>query len=252
MPAVNHAADEELQRRYRERDDSDARRELVDRFLPFARDLARRYSHTDEPLEDLVQVASLGLLKAIDRYEPERGTRFTSYATPTILGELRRYFRDNGWSLHVPRELKERALDAKQAVDTLSARLGRSPTTREAAAALGCTSEEVLEALDAAASYRPVSLDATIEGDSRGADRLADSLGSEDRGYELVEEREAIARMWEALPELEQKVIQLRFFHELTQQAIGERLGYSQMHISRLVRRALARLEETAASRGAA
>jgi RNA polymerase sigma-B factor len=252
MPAVNHAADEELQRRYRERDDSDARRELVDRFLPFARDLARRYSHTDEPLENLVQVASLGLLKAIDRYEPERGTRFTSYATPTILGELRRYFRDSGWSLHVPRELKERALDAKQAVDTLSARLGRSPTTREAAAELGCTPEEVLEALDAAASYRPVSLDAPIEADSREADRLADSLGSEDSAYELVEEREAIARMWEALPELEQKVIQLRFFHELTQQAIGERLGYSQMHISRLVRRALARLEETAAGRGAA
>jgi RNA polymerase sigma-B factor len=110
----------------------------------------------------------------------------------------------------------------------------------------------VLEALDAAASYRPVSLDAPIEADSREADRLADSLGSEDSAYELVEEREAIARMWEALPELEQKVIQLRFFHELTQQAIGERLGYSQMHISRLVRRALARLEETAAGRGAA
>jgi RNA polymerase sigma-B factor len=253
MPNCNRPLDEKLLRRYTERGEPDARDELVERFLPFARDLAARYCHSDESLEDLVQVASIGLLKAVDRFDPERGTKFTSYAAPTIIGELKRHFRDNGWLLHVPRDLQERALAAKRTVEALSASRGRSPTTREVAAELGCGPEEVLEALEAASSYRAVSLDAPIESDSRGGAAVAAVVGTEEPGYELVEEREAIAQSWHELPELEQRVVGLRFFHDLSQREIGERIGYSQMHVSRLVRRALARLEAAAteASRAA-
>src|SRR3954447_7788780 len=139
--------------RYHELGDLAAREELCERFLPLARDLALRYSYTDEPLDDLVQVASLGLIKAIDRFEPGRGTKFTSYAAPAILGELKRHFRDKGWSLHVPRDLQERTLAVSRASETLSKELGRSPNVREVAEHLGCSSEKVLEAQEAAASY---------------------------------------------------------------------------------------------------
>ena len=253
MTNGNRPQDEKLFRRYVELGDLHTRGQLVSRFLPFARDLATRYCHSDEPLDDLVQVASIGLLKAIDRYDPKRGTGFTSYAAPTILGELKRHFRDHGWALRVPRDLQERALAAKRTVDALSAERGRSPTLRETAAELGCAPEDVLEALEVAASYRAISLDAPSNHDcGRGAE-LAELLGADDATYELVEEREAIARSWQELPELERKVVQLRYFHDLTQREIGERIGYSQMHVSRLLRRALARLEAAAtASRRAA
>jgi RNA polymerase sigma-B factor len=246
MASGNHPQDEKLFRRYLEGGDPRVRNELVARFLPLARDLATRYSHSDEPLDDLVQVASIGLLKAIDRYDPTRGTKFTSYAAPTILGELKRYFRDNGWALRVPRGLQERALAAKRTVEALSAELGRSPTPRETAAALGSAPEDVLEALEVAASYRLLSLDAPSGHDSSRGAEFGDLVGTDDATYELVEEREAIARSWHELPELEQKVVQLRFFHDLTQSEIGEQIGYSQMHVSRLVRRGLARLEAAA------
>jgi RNA polymerase sigma-B factor len=246
MPNCYRVVDQMLMRRYTEGGDFDARNQLVERFLPLARDLAARYCHSDESLEDLVQVASIGLLKAIDRFDPERGTEFTSYAAPTIIGELKRHFRDNGWSLHVPRGLQERALAAKRIIEALSASLGRSPTTRELAAELRCGPEEVLEALEAASSYRAVSLDEPIDPDSRGGGAVAAVVGAEEPGYELVEDREAIARSWHELPELERRVVGLRFFHDLSQREIGERIGYSQMHVSRLVRRALARLEAAA------
>ncbi len=247
-----HGADaQETERRLliRYHDDGDiaAREELCERFLPLARDLALRYTYTDEPLDDLVQVASLGLIKAIDRFEPGRGAKFTSYAAPTILGELKRHFRDKGWSLHVPRDLQERTLAVSRATETLSKELGRSPKVREVAAHLGCSVEQVLEAQEASASYEAASLDAPTMRDGESA-ALVDMLGDEDSSFELVEDREAIASTWRDLPAVEQRVLQLRFVDDLTQREIGERIGYSQMHVSRLLRRALNRLEAAAAA----
>jgi RNA polymerase sigma-B factor len=225
-----------------------ARAELVERLLPFARDLAARYAYTDEPFEDLAQVASVGLIKAIDRFEPGRGTKFTSYAAPTILGELKRHFRDKGWAVHVPRDLQERALAVSRETEALSTALGRSPTAREVAAALGCSVEEVLEAQEAAGSYEAASLDAPTARDDGDAAPLVDLMGGEDSSYELVESREAIASTWRELPDLERRVLELRFTSDLTQREIGQRVGYSQMHVSRLLRRALDRLEAAAAA----
>ena len=234
--------------RYHEFGDVAAREELVERFLPLARDLALRYTYTDEPFDDLLQVASLGLIKAIDRFEPGRGTKFTSYAAPTILGELKRHFRDKGWSLHVPRDLQERSLAVSRATEVLSKELGRSPKVREVAGHLGCSAEQVLEAQEAAASYEAASLDAPAARDDDESASLVDLLGSEDSAYELVEDRQAIASTWHALPDVERKVVELRFMHDLTQREIGEQIGYSQMHVSRLLRRALTRLETAAAA----
>ena len=234
--------------RYHEEGDLAAREELVERFLPLARDLALRYTYTDEPFDDLLQVASLGLIKAIDRFEPGRGTKFTSYAAPTILGELKRHFRDKGWSLHVPRDLQERTLGVSRAMEALSKELGRSPKVREVAEHLGCSAEQVLEAQEAAASYEAASLDAPAARDDGESASLVDMLGGEDHAYELVEDREAIASTWHSLPEVERKVVELRFMHDLTQREIGEQIGYSQMHVSRLLRRALTRLERAAAA----
>jgi RNA polymerase sigma-B factor len=234
--------------RYHEEGDLAAREELCERFLPLARDLALRYTYTDEPLDDLVQVASLGLIKAIDRFEPGRGTKFTSYAAPTILGELKRHFRDKGWSLHVPRDLQERTLAVSRATEVLSKELARSPKVREVAAHLGCSVEQVLEAQEAAASYEAASLDAPTARDDGESATLVDMLGQDDSSYELVEDREAIASTWAELPEVERQVLELRFKHDLTQREIGERIGFSQMHVSRLLRRALNRLETAAAA----
>jgi RNA polymerase sigma-B factor len=229
--------------RYHRDGDLGAREELVERFLPLARDLAQRYTYTDEPFDDLLQVASLGLIKAIDRFEPGRGTKFTSYAAPTILGELKRHFRDKGWALHVPRDLQERTLAVSRETELLSKQLGRSPKVREVAQALGCSVEEVLEAQEAAASYEAASLDAPTARDDDEAAPLVDMMGTEDSAYELVESRDAIASTWRALPDVERKVVELRFMHDLTQREIGEQIGYSQMHVSRLLRRAIDKLE---------
>jgi RNA polymerase sigma-B factor len=234
--------------RYHEHGDIAAREELVERFLPLARDLALRYTYTDEPFDDLLQVASLGLIKAIDRFEPGRGTKFTSYAAPTILGELKRHFRDKGWSLHVPRDLQERTLAVSRATEILSKELGRSPKVREVAGHLGCSAEQVLEAQEAAASYEAASLDAPASREEGESASLVDMLGREDSAYDLVEDRDAIANTWLALPEVERQVLELRFMHDLTQREIGEQIGYSQMHVSRLLRRALSRLETAAAA----
>ena len=234
--------------RYHHHGDLDARERLVERFLPLARDLALRYAYTDESHDDLMQVASLGLIKAIDRFEPGRGTKFTSYAAPTILGELKRHFRDKGWSLHVPRNLQERTLAVSRETEALSKQLGRSPKVREVAAGLGCTVEQVLEAQEAAASYEAASLDAPASRDDDESATLVDLLGAEDSAYHLVEDRDAIARTWKALPEVERRVLELRFMRDLTQREIGEQIGYSQMHVSRLLRRALNRLEAAAAA----
>ncbi len=242
------AGERQLVLRYHRWGDMAAREELVKCFLPLARDLALRYSYTDEPLDDLVQVASLALIKAIDRFDPDRGAKFTSYAAPTILGELKRHFRDKGWALRMPRDVQERTLAVSRETEALSKRLGRSPKPREVAQALGCSVERVLEAQEAAASYEAASLDApAVRGDDEAA-ALVDQIGAEDSAYELVEDRDAIKSIWSALPEVERKAIELRFLSDLTQREIGERLGYSQMHVSRLLRRALSRLEDAAAA----
>jgi RNA polymerase sigma-B factor len=229
--------------RYHADGDLGAREELVERLLPLARDLALRYSYTHEPVDDLMQVASLGLVKAIDRFEPARGTKFTSYAAPTILGELKRHFRDKGWALHVPRGLQERVTAVNGETDALSKKLGRSPKPGEVANGLSLSVAEVLEAGEAGASYEATSLNAPVANDGEESATLVDLLTSEDSGYELVERRDAIARAWKALSEAERRVLQLRFMHDLTQREIGERMGYSQMHVSRLLRRALSRLD---------
>jgi RNA polymerase sigma-B factor len=216
---------------------------LVQRLLPFARELARRYSYSDEPFDDLIQVASLGLLKALDRFDPDRGSKFTTFAAPTILGELKRYFRDKGWALHVSRDLQERTLAVGRETEALAKQLGRSPKPRDVAQGLGWSVEEVLEAQQAAASYEAASLDATVAREDAEGASVVDLLGGDDSAYELVDERDAIARTWAVLPEIERSVLELRFTHDLNQREIGERLGYSQMHVSRLLRRAIGRLE---------
>jgi RNA polymerase sigma-B factor len=246
--AASREIERELLIRYHRNGDLAAREELVERCLPLARDLARRYTYTDEPFDDLFQVASLGLIKAIDRFDPDRGAKFTSYAAPTILGELKRHFRDKGWALHVPRDLQERTLAVTRETEALSKRFGRSPKPREVARAIGCSVEEVLEARQAAAAYEAASLDAPTARDDDQAAPLVDLLGGEDSAYELVADRDAIASSWKALPDLERSVLELRFVHDLNQREIGERIGYSQMHVSRLLRRALNRFETTAAA----
>ncbi len=246
-PIVLPRSEQELFARYRKHRDLEARRELVERFMPFARKLALRYSYTDEPLEDLVQVASLGLLGAIERYDPDRGARFTSFAAPTILGELKRHFRDKGWALHVPRDLQERALALSRAGERLANDSGRSPTIDELAEAMGCTVEQVLEASEVAHSYALASLDAPTSREDEESAALVEMIGREDEGFALAESREVIADAWRGLSDVERKVIALRFAHGLTQREIGLRIGYSQMHVSRLLRRSLARLLQASA-----
>jgi RNA polymerase sigma-B factor len=241
-------AERRLLIRYHADGDLRARDELVERLMPLARDLALRYAYTREPLDDLVQVASLGLIKAIDRFEPGRGTRFTTYAVPTILGELKRHFRDKGWALHVARGLQERATAVNRETEALSMRLGRSPKPQEVANALGLSVEQVLEASEAISNYEAASLNAPAGSDDQESATYVDLLGSEDSGYELVESRDAIAKVWRALPAVERQVLELRFSHDLTQHEIGKRVGCSQMHVSRLMQRALRRLDLAAAA----
>ncbi len=241
---MTRLTDRELLAAYHAGRERSIRDELVERFLPFARKMALRYNYTHEPLDDLVQVACLGLLKALDRFDPRLGHRFTSFATPTILGELKRHFRDKGWGVHVPRDLQEHALTMGQARERLCQRLGRSPTVQELADTLDWPLEQVLEASEVVRNYETASLDASVcrEGEETAA--LVELIGSEEEGFELAENREAIARTWSELTDLEQRVVALRCLHDMTQREIGERLGYSQMHVSRLLRRSVTRLVE--------
>jgi RNA polymerase sigma-B factor len=246
--AAARTLERQLLVRYHHDGDLAARAELAERFLPFARDLALRYRYADEQFDDLFQVASLGLLKAIDRFDPDRGSKFTSFAAPTILGELKRHFRDKGWAVHVPRDLQERTLAVSRQTEVLSKQLGRSPKPREVAQALHCTVEDVLEAQQAADSYEATSLDAPVGREDEAGGSLIDLMPSDDLSYELVEERDAIASTWRHLPDIERQVLELRFLYDLTQREIGDRIGYSQMHVSRMLRRALSRLETAAAA----
>jgi RNA polymerase sigma-B factor len=232
--------------RYHRLGDVQGRDELVERFLPLARQLARRYQRGNEPLDDLVQVASIGLVKAVDRYDPERGTAFSSYAVPTILGELKRYFRDVGWAVHVPRGMQERVMKVNNAIAKLSRESGRSPTAAEVAAAIDESPEAVLEAMEASIAYDSVSLDTPRTSDEDDGDTYVDTMGAIDERFEMIEYTSAIGPTMRALPERDRLVLKLRFEDDLTQLEIAERIGVSQMHVSRLIRRALQRLRTVA------
>jgi RNA polymerase sigma-B factor len=245
-PSERAAEDRRLLRRYHGDGEVAARDELVQRFLPLARQLARRYQRGNEPLDDLIQVASIGLVKAVDRFDPERGTAFSSYAVPTILGELKRYFRDSGWAVHVPRGMQERVMTVNQAISRLSRALGRSPTAAEIADEIGEEIEVVLEALEAAIAYDAVSLDTPRTSEEEDGDTYADTVGVIDERFELVEYQSAIGPTMRALPPRDRLVLKLRFEEDLTQLEIAERIGVSQMHVSRLIRRALKRLRTVA------
>ena len=228
---------------WRNRSDEAARSALVSRFMPLARSLARRYRRSSEPFDDLLQVASLGLLKAIDRFEPERGNAFVSFAVPTILGELRRYFRDCCWDVHVPRGTQERTLKLEQAQSRLTHDQGRPPSVAELARYLELDSEQVLEAIAAAQGYDALSLDTPRA--SQTGDRptsYADVLGEIDERFALVEDGITIAAALKHLSERERRVLQLRFGEDLTQSEIAARIGVSQMQVSRLLRRSLDQL----------
>jgi len=225
--------------------DQQARAQLVDRFLPLARQLARRYQRGGEPLDDLVQVASHGLLKAIDRFDPSRETAFSSFAVPTILGELKRHFRDKGWSVRVPRDLQELAVKLEPVGEELSRELGRAATPAEIAKRTGTTVEQVLEAREAASAYRAVSLDRPREDDEDG-DGLGASFGIEDSGFANAEDSATIESLMRVLNEREREILRLRFAEDLTQAEIGARVGVSQMHVSRIIRQAINRLRDAA------
>jgi RNA polymerase sigma-B factor len=241
-------SDRELLVAYREGGDAEAREQLIERHLPLVRSLARRYANRGEPLDDLVQVGSIGLIKAIDRFDLDRGVELTTYATPTVIGEIKRYFRDKGWSVRVPRGLQELSLRLSQLVDELTIQLERSPTIADLAEAAGAEEEEVLEALESGQAYSAASL-STPWGDEGEPDPL-ESIGELEREYDLSEDRAILEPGLAVLDERERRIIHLRFWQGLTQSQIAERVGISQMHVSRLIRRSLDKLrDEVAAGR---
>jgi RNA polymerase sigma-B factor len=232
--------------RWRERGDQRARTQMVERYLPLARKLARRYRNSWEPTEDLQQVASVGLLGAVDRFDPGRGQSFSSFAVPTILGELKRYFRDTGWSVHVPRDAKERGLRVERAAVTIETETGRAARVQEIAQYLEITVEDVLSGLDAGRAHFSASLDeppTSSEDEDQDASRL-DRLGICDPGYGVVETKLSLAAAFARLPYLERLALSLRVEHDLKQVEIAERMGCSQMQVSRLLHRAARRVQD--------
>ena len=235
----------ELFERHRETEDPAVVEEIVTRFEPLVRSVARRYHARGEPLDDLVQVANVGLLKAIARFDPDRGFAFTSFATPTMLGELKRYFRDSGWAVHVPRGVKERALELATATEKLSARLGRSPSVAELAAELGATQEETLDALEAYHGRHASPLDRGTDDDEEGHSLgPAATIGVEDEGLERAEYLTVIARGIDALSDADRWLLHLRFDEDLSQSEIAKRIGTSQMQVSRLLRAAIEKIRQ--------
>jgi RNA polymerase sigma-B factor len=245
-PASSRArADAALLLRYQS-GDKDARTEVMERFLPLARQLARRYARPNESIDDLFQVASIGLLKAVERFDPQRGYAFSTFAVPTIVGELKRYFRDAGWAVHVPRPIQDRIVQINRAMGELSRSFGRSPTTSEVAAAIGASVEEVVEAMEAAQAFESVSLETPRGGEEGEGGSYAETVGEPDEGYELVEYTATIEPTMAAMPPRDRLILRLRFEEDLTQSEIADRLGISQMHVSRIIRRALTRLRTVA------
>lgn len=218
-----------------------ARDDLVHLHLSLVEHCARRFRNRGEPYEDLVQVGTIGLIKAVDRFETDRGVEFSTYATPTVIGEIKRHFRDKGWAIRVPRRLQELRMQIGGATGELTQKLGRSPTPRELAEVIGCTVEEIMEGIESSHAYATLSLDASDDNDD-GPPAILAGLGIEDANIEHVEVRESIKPLLEGLGEREKRILLLRFFKNMTQSQIAEEIGVSQMHVSRLLTRTLAQL----------
>lgn len=227
-----------------EQDRARARDDLVRLHLPLVEHCARRFRNRGEPLEDLVQVGTIGLIKAVDRFDVERGVEFSTYATPTILGEIKRYFRDKGWAIRVPRRLQELRMQISAATGELTQTLGRSPTPRELAEAIGVTVEEIVEGIESGSAYATLSLDAGSDAED-GAASILDQIGFGDEGIEHVEIRESIRPLLDRLDPREKRILLLRFFKNMTQSQIAAEIGVSQMHVSRLLARTLDRLRHS-------
>jgi RNA polymerase sigma-B factor len=234
--------DRQLLKLYHEQGDATAREELVNRHLPLVKSLARRYAGRGEALEDIEQVGAIGLIKAIDRYELSREVALTTYATPNVVGEIKRHFRDKGWAIRVPRALQELNGKMGPTIETLTSRLGRSPSIAEIAAEFETSPEQVLEAMEAGSAYAPVSLSAgpTSEGE---LDPL-ETIGDVDEEFDRTDDRASLEPALAALPEREQEILRMRFEDGLTQTQIAEQVGISQMHVSRLIRRSLERMRK--------
>jgi RNA polymerase sigma-B factor len=243
-PQEHLAGEAELWRRFVGTRDPRIREELVERNLPFAKRLARRYRGASESFDDLLQVASLALVNAVDRFDPERGIPFSAFASPTILGELKRHFRDRAWTVRVPRGLHDRMAQVEKAVAELTEKLQRSPSVAEIAERLEIEPTDVLEVMEANHNRRPLSLDRPVGGEDSDEAQPADWIGSEDKNFEVVEGRVALDSALPALDERERLVLRLRFVEDMTQSQIAEKIGHSQMHVSRILRRALAKVRE--------
>jgi RNA polymerase sigma-B factor len=240
------ARDEELLfRELRRTGNTQLRERLISSHMNLVRFLAHKFANRGEPLDDLIQVGTIGVINAVDRFDPERGTRFATYATPTIVGEIKRYFRDRGWAIKVPRRLQEISLAANRAIQSLQQRLNRSPTLAEIAQAVGASEEDTMEALEMGQLYDLPSLDSEVGGEEdESRTSLADYLGEDDQTFEAVGLKARLDDAIGRLPPREQAIIRLRFFKSVSQTEVAKRLGISQMHVSRLQHRALARLRE--------
>src|SRR4051812_44019798 len=237
------ASDADLMRSYHEGGDVRARQALIERHITFVRRLAQRYSHRGETLEDLTQVGCVGLIKAIDRFDGHYKVTLATYAAPNVLGEIKRYFRDKGWAMRVPRDVQELNVKLGRVVDELTVRLGRSPNVEELAEATQTTTEQVVEALDSSHAYSAMSLSERGDDSDDGGDPM-EALGAEDLGFARSENRFMLRQGFERLPARERAILHMRFFEGLTQSEIAERVGISQMHVSRLIRQSLERVRD--------
>jgi RNA polymerase sigma-B factor len=237
-------SERELLLRVRDHQDGAAREELITRYLPLVKSLARRFASRGQPVEDLVQVGSIGLIKAIDRFDLGRGVELSTYATPTIMGEIKRYFRDKGWAVKVPRALQDLNIRLNRVIEQLTVELQRSPTIAELAAATEVTEEEVVEALESGRAYSSVSIFSGGSGDDDESLELLDYLGSEEEAYEIFEQRRVLAPAMARLDPRERLILHLRFFEGMTQTQVAARIGISQMHVSRLIRKSIDNLRQ--------
>jgi RNA polymerase sigma-B factor len=230
--------------RLKEQQDGAAREELITRYLPLVKSLARRFASRGQPMEDLIQVGSIGLIKAIDRFDLDRGVELSTYATPTIMGEIKRYFRDKGWAVKVPRALQDLNVRLNRVIEQLTVELRRSPTIAELAAATEVSEEEVVEALESGRAYSSVSIFSGGTGEDDESLELLDYLGSEEEAYEIFEQRRVLAPAMARLDPRERLILHLRFFEGMTQTQVAARIGISQMHVSRLIRRSIDNLRQ--------
>lgn len=242
--SLGEMPEKELLLRVRKDKDPLAREELITRYLPLVKSLARRFASRGQSVEDLVQVGSIGLIKAVDRFDLDRGVELSTYATPTILGEIKRYFRDKGWAVKVPRALQDLNVRLNRIMEQLTVELRRSPTIAELAAAAGVTEEEVVEALESGRAYSSVSIYSGGSNDDEESLELLDCLGAEEEAYEVFEQRRVLAPAMERLDPRERLILHLRFFEGMTQTQVATRIGISQMHVSRLIRKSIDNLRQ--------